>query len=52
MDFVKTGSIEGKLRSNGAAVTPNCLENTQAFIWEYRTNVNERLVVEFFREYF
>ena len=38
--FVKTGSIEGELRSNGVAATQNCLENTTADIWEYRTNAN------------
>ena len=37
---MKTGSIEGELGSNGAAATQNCLENTTADIWEYRTNVN------------
>ena len=41
LGYVKTGSIEGELRSNGAAATQNCLENTTAAdIWEYRTNVN------------
>ena len=50
---MKTASIEGELRSNGAAATQNCLENTKAFLWEYRTNDNGRLAVEwFFREYF
>ena len=37
---MKTGSIEGGLRSNGAAATQNCLENLKAFLWEYRTSVN------------
>ena len=37
---MKTGSIEGELRSNRAAVTQNCLENTTEDIWEYRTNAN------------
>ena len=37
---MNTGNIEGELRSNGAAATQNCLENTIADIWEYRTNVN------------
>ena len=50
---MKTGSIEGELRLNGAAATQNCLENTEAFHWEYRTSVNEtvsrRMV---FPEYF
>ena len=51
--FVKTGSLEGKLLSKGAAATQNCLENTTARNWEYRTNVNGRLAVEWlFREYF
>ena len=46
---MKTGSIEGELRS----ATLNCLENTTADIWEYRTNANGQLAVEwFFREYF
>ena len=50
---MKTGSIEGELRSNGAPATQNCLENMKAFLWEYRKNVNERLAVEwFFHEYF
>ena len=31
---------EGELRSNRAAATQNCLENTTADIWEYRTHVN------------
>ena len=54
---MKTESIKGELRLNGAAATQNCLENTektrfQAFLWEYRTSV-ERLAVEWFlREYF
>ena len=38
--FVKTGSIEGELRLNGAAATQTCLENTKAFLWGYRTSVN------------
>ena len=50
---MKTESIEGELRLNGAAATQNCLENTKAFLWEYRTSVNGtvsgRMV---FREYF
>ena len=33
-------SLEGELRSNGASMTQNCLENTTARILEYRTNVN------------
>ena len=37
---MKTVSIEGKLRLNGAVATQNCLENTKAFLWEYRTSVN------------
>ena len=37
---MKTVSIEGKLHLNGVAVTQNCLENTKAFLWEYRTSVN------------
>ena len=37
---MKTESIEGELRLNGAAGTQNCLENTKAFLWEYRTSVN------------
>ena len=50
---METGSIEGELGLNGAAATQNCLEHTKAFLWEYRTSVNERLAVEwFFREYF
>ena len=50
---MKTESIEGELRLNGAATTQNCLENTKAFLWEYRTSVMEWLAVEwFFREYF
>ena len=50
---MKTGNIEGVLRFNGAPATQNCLENTRAFLWEYRKNVNERLAFEwFFREYF
>ena len=49
---MKTGSIEGELRLNGAAATQNCLENTKAFLWEYRTSVKEGLAVEwFFRDY-
>ena len=36
---MKTGSIKGKLRLNGAAAIQNCLENTKAFLWEYRTSV-------------
>ena len=46
---MKTGSIEGELRSNGAAATQNRLENTTADIWEYRTKV---AVEWFFRDYF
>ena len=42
---MKTRSIEGELRLNGASATPNCLENTKAFLWEYRTSVNENLMV-------
>ena len=38
--FVKTGSLKGKLHSNGASATQNCLGNKTACIWEYRTNVN------------
>ena len=50
---MKTESIEGELRLNGAAATQNCLENRNAFPWEYRTSVMERLAVEwFFRDYF
>ena len=42
-----------ELCSNGAPTTQNCLENTTAGIWEYRTNVNGQLTVEwFFHEYF
>ena len=37
---MKNRSIEGELRLNGAAATPNCLENTKAFHWEYGTSVN------------
>ena len=29
---------KGELRSNRAAATQNCLENTTADIWEYRTH--------------
>ena len=48
---MRTGSIEGELRLNGAAASQICLENTKAFLWEYRTSVNGRLAVEwFFRE--
>ena len=51
--FVKTGSIEGELRLNEAAAIQNCLENTKAFLWEYRTSINgtvsSRMI---FREYF
>ena len=48
---MKTGSLEGELRSNGASTTQNCLENTTARILEYRTNVNG-MVKWFFRGYF
>ena len=34
---MKTGSIEGELRLNGAAATRH---NTKAFLWEYRTSEN------------
>ena len=37
---MKTGSLEGELRLNGAAATQNCLENMEVFLWEYRTSVN------------
>ena len=37
---MKSETMEGELHSNGAAATQNCLENTTADIWEYRTNVN------------
>ena len=37
---MKTESIEGELRLNGAAATQNCLENTKAFLWEYKTSAN------------
>ena len=49
---MKTGSLEGELRLNGAS-TPheNCLENITARILEYRTNVNGT-VKWFLREYF
>ena len=38
--FVRIGGLVGELRSNGAAGTQNCLENTTARMWEYKTNVN------------
>ena len=50
---MKTGSIETNCAKKGVAATQNCLENTTADIWEYRTNANGQLAVEwFFREYF
>ena len=39
-------SLEGKLRSNGASTTQNCLENTTARTW----NIGQ--VKWFFRDYF
>ena len=48
---MKTGSLEGELRSNGASTPQNCLENITARILEYRTNVNGT-VKWFLREYF
>ena len=49
--FCENWSLEGELRSNGACMTQNCLENTTARILEYRTNVNGT-VKWFFRDYF
>ena len=49
--FVKTGSLEGEMRSNGASTTQNCLVNSTARILEYGTNVNGTVKC-FFREYF
>ena len=37
---MKSGGLVGELRSKGAAGTQNCLENTTARMFEYRTNVN------------
>ena len=49
--IVKTGSLNGELRSNGASTTQNCLENTTAGIFEYRTKVTGT-VKWFLSEYF
>ena len=49
--FCENWSLKGKLHSNRAFTTQNCLKNTTARILEYRTNVNGT-VKWFFGDYF